>query len=91
MTLVDFLILLLISGICGAVGQAISGYSRGGWLAAIAIGFIGALIGIWLARTLALPELLPVWVGATHFPVIWAILGSALFVVVIGMFSRRRF
>ena len=90
MTLFDFLTLLLVAGICGAVGQAISGYSHGGCLAAIAIGFIGALIGIWLARMLALPELLPVRVGATRFPIIWAILGSALFVAVIGMFSRRR-
>ncbi len=91
MTLIDFLILLLVAGICGAVGRAITGYSSGGWLAAIATGFIGALIGIWLARLFALPELLPVWVGATRFPVIWAILGSALFVALIGMFSRRRF
>src|SRR5262245_19469378 len=41
MTLLDFLILLLVAGICGAVGQAIVGYSRGGCLASIALGFIG--------------------------------------------------
>jgi uncharacterized membrane protein YeaQ/YmgE (transglycosylase-associated protein family) len=90
MALLDFLALLLVAGICGAVGQSISGYSRGGCLVAIAIGFIGALIGMWLARTLALPELFPVFVGTTRFPIIWAIVGSALFVAVIGMFSRRR-
>jgi uncharacterized membrane protein YeaQ/YmgE (transglycosylase-associated protein family) len=90
MALLDFLALLLVAGICGAVGQSISGYSHGGCLVAIAIGFIGALIGMWLARTLALPELFPVFVGTTRFPIIWAIVGSALFVAVIGMFSRRR-
>src|SRR5688500_15174013 len=31
-TLIDFLILLLIAGICGAIGQAITGYSHGGCL-----------------------------------------------------------
>ena len=30
MSLVDLLLLLLVAGICGAIGQAISGYSRGG-------------------------------------------------------------
>jgi uncharacterized membrane protein YeaQ/YmgE (transglycosylase-associated protein family) len=90
MTIIDFLALLIVAGICGAVGQAIGGYSRGGCLVAIAIGFIGALIGIWLARTLALPELFPLHFGGTRFPLIWAIIGSALFVAVIGMLSRSR-
>lgn len=39
MTLLDLLILLLVAGICGALGQAIAGYSRGGCLVSIALGF----------------------------------------------------
>jgi uncharacterized membrane protein YeaQ/YmgE (transglycosylase-associated protein family) len=68
MTLLEILILLLIAGICGSMGQAIVGASRGGFLVAIAVGFVGAAIGIWLARLLALPELLAVDVGGTAFP-----------------------
>ncbi len=90
MTLLDLLILLLIAGICGSVGQAISGYSRGGCLVAIALGFIGALIGLWLARQLGLPELFTVDIGGTRFPIIWSIIGSALFVAVISFISRSR-
>jgi uncharacterized membrane protein YeaQ/YmgE (transglycosylase-associated protein family) len=90
MTVIDLLVLLLIAGICGALGQAIAGYSRGGCLVAIALGFIGALFGGWLARQLGLPELLPVRVGGMNFPIIWAIIGAALFVAVISLISRRR-
>ena len=90
MTLFDLLILLLIAGICGSLGQAISGYSRGGCLVAIALGFIGALIGLWVARALGLPELFPVNIGGTRFPIIWSIIGSALFVAVISFISRGR-
>ena len=90
MTLLDLLILLLIAGICGSVGQAISGYSRGGCLVGIALGFIGALIGLWLARQLGLPELFTVDIGGTRFPIIWSIIGSALFVAVISFISRSR-
>lgn len=90
MTLADLLILLLVAGICGALGQAISGFSRGGCLVSIALGFIGALIGLWLARALGLPELFPVVIGGTRFPVIWSIIGSALFVAVISLITRRR-
>ncbi|MEP6707423.1 MAG: GlsB/YeaQ/YmgE family stress response membrane protein [Pyrinomonadaceae bacterium] len=90
MTLIDLLILLVIAGLCGSLGQAISGYSRGGCLVSIALGFVGALIGSWLATRLGLPELLPVRIGTTGFPIVWSIIGAALFVAVISLITRRR-
>ena len=45
MTLFDLLILLLVAGICGALGQAITGFSRGGCLVSIALGFVGVEFG----------------------------------------------
>lgn len=90
MNVLEFLVLLLVAGLCGALGQAITGYSRGGCLAAVALGFIGALVGTWLARVLGLPEILPIYIGGTAFPVVWSIAGSALFVAVISLFTRRR-
>jgi len=88
--LIQLLVLLLIAGVCGALGQAIGGYSRGGCLVSIALGFIGALLGSWLAVQLHLPELLSIPVGGTKFPVIWSIIGAALFVALIGLITRRR-
>lgn len=90
MTLLDLLLLLLVAGICGSLGQAISGYSRGGCLVSIALGFIGAVLGMWLARKLGLPELFAVQIGTTSFPIVWSIIGSALFVAVITLLTRRR-
>ena len=80
-----------VAGVCGAVGQAISGFSRGGCLVSIALGFIGALIGTWLANAIGLNyEPLPVHVYGQTFPVVWSIIGSAVFVAVIGLISRGR-
>ncbi|MGH9970646.1 MAG: GlsB/YeaQ/YmgE family stress response membrane protein [Pyrinomonadaceae bacterium] len=90
MTLFDLIVLLVVAGVCGAIGQAITGYSRGGCLVSIALGFVGAVVGVWLARTLQLPELFPVRIGTTNFPIIWSIIGSALFVAVIALIARRR-
>ena len=90
MTLLDLLLLLLIAGICGSLGQAIAGYSRGGCLVSIALGFVGAVIGMWVARSLGLPELFTVRIGDTNFPIVWSIIGSALFVAVIALLTRRR-
>lgn len=90
MTVVEFLLLILVAAICGALGQAISGYSRGGCLVAAALGFVGALLGTWLARMLGLPEIFAVNIGGTAFPIVWSILGSTLFVAVLSLVSRRR-
>ncbi len=90
MSLLSFVILLLIAGICGAIGQAIAGSGRGGILVSIAIGFIGALIGMWVAGEMGLRELFALNIGGQTFPIVWSILGSALFVAVISLITRRR-
>lgn len=90
MTILDLIILLIIAGICGALGQAITGFTRGGCLVSIALGFVGALLGMWLSRQLGLPELFAVQIGTTSFPIIWSIVGSALFVAVIALITRSR-
>jgi uncharacterized membrane protein YeaQ/YmgE (transglycosylase-associated protein family) len=92
MSVLSFLLLLLIAAVCGSIGQAIVGYSRGGCLVSIAIGFIGALLGYWLARVLGLPFLFVLNIGGERFPVIWSIIGSTLFVALISLLTggRRR-
>jgi uncharacterized membrane protein YeaQ/YmgE (transglycosylase-associated protein family) len=89
-SVVGLLILLAIAAVCGAIGRAIAGGTHGGCLASIALGFIGALIGSWLARQLKLPEMLVITVGREHFPVLWSIVGAALFVAVVHLISGRR-
>jgi uncharacterized membrane protein YeaQ/YmgE (transglycosylase-associated protein family) len=90
MTVLDFLLLLLVAGFCGALGQAIGGYSRGGCLVSIALGFIGALLGMWLSRVMGLPELFSIQFDSTNFLVIWSIIGAAIFVAVLGLLQQRR-
>ena len=88
MTVVEFLILLVIAAICGAVAQAITGFSRGGLLVAIAVGFVGALLGVFLQRQTGLPEIFTVQVGDTAFPIVWSIIGGVLFTAVVALLTR---
>jgi uncharacterized membrane protein YeaQ/YmgE (transglycosylase-associated protein family) len=90
MWIVEFLLLLLIAGLCGSVAQALGGFSRGGCLASVAVGLIGALIGTWVARRLNLPEPLAVRLGNRTFPIVWSIVGGVLLVVVLGLLTSRR-
>lgn len=90
MTLGDFILLLLVAGICGSLAQALIGYSHGGCLVSIALGFIGAILGTWLARLMGLSEILAVQVGGQSFPIIWSIMGAALFVAILNLAKPRR-
>jgi len=90
MTLVDFLLLLVVPGIIGALGQAIGGYSSSGCAMSIVIGFVGAIIGRWLPGVLNLPTFAVVNVGGTKFPIVWSVIGAALLVVVLRVIMGRR-
>jgi uncharacterized membrane protein YeaQ/YmgE (transglycosylase-associated protein family) len=90
MSLVEVVILLVIAGFCGSVGSGLSAHSSPGWLGSIALGFIGALLGAWLARQLHLPEVFSVRVGSKDFPVVWSIVGAALFSGVLSFLTRPR-
>lgn len=90
MSLTSLLLLLVIAAVCGAIGKAIAGSARGGLVVSTVLGFIGALLGPWVARKLQLPEPFMVTIGGHPFPVLWSIIGAALFVAIIHLLSRRR-
>jgi uncharacterized membrane protein YeaQ/YmgE (transglycosylase-associated protein family) len=90
MTFGSFLILLIVAGVCGALAQSIVGYSHGGCLVSIVLGFIGALFGTWIAKLIGLPELFMLQIGGKDFPVLWSIIGAALFVALLNLLAPRR-
>jgi uncharacterized membrane protein YeaQ/YmgE (transglycosylase-associated protein family) len=88
MTLIDFLILAVVAAVCGMIGQSLAGYSVGGCLVSAVIGYVGAFIGIWVARQFGLPELFTVTISGSSIPVIWSIIGSALLVAGLSLVRR---
>src|SRR5215467_10771559 len=84
------IVLLLIAAVCGALGKALAGGSRGGLITSIALGFVGAVFGSWIARELRLPEPLVVAVGGHPFPVVWSIVGAGLIVAILHVIMRPR-
>jgi uncharacterized membrane protein YeaQ/YmgE (transglycosylase-associated protein family) len=90
MTLPGLILLLVIAAICGAIGRALAGGTRGGLFVSIAIGFVGALLGPWVAVRMKLSEPFMVHISGHSFPVLWSIIGAALFVAIIHLISWRR-
>lgn len=88
MNFFSFLFLLFIASIAGALGARIAGRKGMGCLTSIVLGFIGALIGTFLARQLDLPLFPWIRFGEHPFPVLWAVLGAALFVALLNLLSR---
>lgn len=90
MSFVSFLLLLVIAGVCGAIGKSISGYSMGGCIVSIVVGFIGAVLGQWLAHKFHFPLFYVIYVGGKAFPIVWAIIGSTLFALVVGLLTKGK-
>lgn len=90
MTIGGFIVLLIIAAIAGALGQALAGYSIGGCLISAVVGFIGAYIGMWLAGILGLPTFITINIQGEPFPIVWAVIGSAILAALVGLIARRR-
>lgn len=88
MTLIGFVVLLLIAAICGSIGQSLAGYDLGGCLVSIIVGFIGAYIGKWIAEKFDLPAIFQISIEGRPFPVVWAVIGSALFALLVALIRR---
>ncbi len=90
MTLFGLIVLLIIATFIGMLGQGLAGYSVGGCLASLVVGFIGAYLGYWLARFFRLPFFFAINVQGQTIPVIWAIIGAAILAGILGWIGRRR-
>lgn len=88
MTVLEFIVYLVIAGICGAIARGVAGGSGGGFVISVLLGFLGAFIGTWLARLLHLPALLVVAIGGHPFPILWSIIGGIILVAIAHALMR---
>ncbi len=85
-TLPGIVVTLLIAALIGALAQLLVGYTRGGCLMSLLVGLVGALLGSWIASLLRMPPLLEF--GGVD--VIWTLIGSAVFVLILSLVMGGR-
>jgi uncharacterized membrane protein YeaQ/YmgE (transglycosylase-associated protein family) len=85
--MIDILISLFIAGIAGAIARSLVGFDRGGCIISIIVGFIGAIIGTWLANELILPDPFPVHIRGTEYHILWTIIGAVIFTAILSLIS----
>ena len=89
MPLLGLLVYLVVAGIVGSVAQFLFGFGRGGFVVAVIIGLLGALLGDWLAAELGARALLPVEVAGETINLVWALIGSMIVLAVLGAVRGR--
>ena len=85
--MIDILISLIIAGIAGAIARSLVGFDRGGCIISIIVGFIGAIIGTWLANELILPDPFPVYIRGTVYHILWTIIGAVIFTAALSLIT----
>jgi len=90
LSLTQICIWLVIAVICGAVAQAILGYSHIGLLSATALGLLGALVGTWLANALRLPSILTINIFGVEAELLWCTVGAVLVIALTQSLRSRR-
>ena len=88
MTIVGFLLLILVGALCGALAELIVGFSVGGFLASVVVGFLGAAIGGWLAPRIGLPSVLAVRIEGYTIEIVWSVLGAVVLLAVVALIRR---
>jgi len=90
MSFLDIVILLVIAGITGSISRSLVGFDKGGCLLSVAVGFIGALIGTWLARELSFLDIYSFEIRGITYPVVWSLIGAVLFTALLSLISPKK-
>lgn len=88
MSPIDVALSAVVAVICGTIAQLTSGYTQGGWLVNLILGFLGALAGVFISRLLDAKVLYNLPIGGSDFPVIYAMIGAVIFLAIISFFIK---
>jgi uncharacterized membrane protein YeaQ/YmgE (transglycosylase-associated protein family) len=88
MNWIDLLLTLAVAVIFATLAHLTSRFSRGGWFVHLGVGFLGALAGVIVSRSLPVPEVYILKIKTISFPIIWAIIGSVFFLAALGFFVK---
>jgi uncharacterized membrane protein YeaQ/YmgE (transglycosylase-associated protein family) len=90
MSLILFASLFVIAGVTAAIGQTITGYSRGGCPVAFVVAFVGAYLGPYAAEALGFTEPVVVPLGPEQVPLVTSTAAALILVIIVNLVTRKR-
>lgn len=85
---IDLLLTLAVAVICGILGLVTSKHYRGAFFVNTGVAFLGALAGFAVSRSFTVPDVYILEIGIHRYPIVWAVIGSVLFVAGLGFFIK---
>jgi uncharacterized membrane protein YeaQ/YmgE (transglycosylase-associated protein family) len=90
MGIIEVGVLAALAAICAALGQFISGYSRGGCPVSFVVAFFGTVVGPGIFRNFGWPEPLVVPIGPMELNLVSSTAGALLLVIVVNLITHHR-
>lgn len=90
MSIIEIGVLGVLAAACAALGQFISGYSRGGCPVSFVVAFFGTVVGPRIFRNFGWPEPLVVPIGPMELNLVSSAAGALFLVVVVNLVTRKR-
>ncbi|NJP04379.1 MAG: hypothetical protein HC837_01470 [Chloroflexaceae bacterium] len=92
-TVVQFVVIVVVSGVCGGLARAMFGLGRDNFLLSVVFGTIGGYLGLYLHQTFFPAANLPSFrVGSQTIEIVWIMIGAIVFTFVASLVdgARRR-
>lgn len=89
-TVAEFVIILVISGVCGGLARAIFDLGTDNFFLSIIIGLAGGYLGMYLVNNYALPVIFVLPIGSKLVPVVWILIGALLLTFVASLIESLR-
>lgn len=90
MGIIEVGLLAVLAAACAALGQFISGYSRGGCPVSFVVAFFGTVVGPSIFQSLGWSEPLVVPIGPVELNLVSSTAGALCLVVVVNLITHRR-
>jgi len=90
MGIIEVGVLAVLAAVCAALGQFISGYSRGGCPVSFVVAFFGTVVGPRIFRNFGWPEPLVVPIGPMELNLVSSAAGAFFLVIIVNLITRKR-
>jgi len=89
-TIAEFVIILIISGVCGGLARAVFDLGTDNFIVSILIGLVGGYLGLYLVGQFALPVIFVLPIGSKAVPVVWILIGAMILTFIASVIESLR-
>ncbi len=90
MWIISAAIVLVLAATCAALGQFVSGYSRGGCPVSFVFALVGVIVGPMAAQEMGQSPIYVLPIDKQNVDLGWGAIGALVLVLMVNLFTHRR-